>query len=94
MVFTSVPCIPWAPAARNSKAATSYLSIDGHDLNPYGRYLHEEYDRVSFEHLILQKMDGEMIPFENLGVTAKKLTLDVAARNVKADEMLVPYYFI
>lgn len=67
------------------------LSIDGQTLNPYGRYLHEEYDRLSFEHLILQKTDGEQIPFEIWRQGAKH-TLQVTARNFKADQMLVPFY--
>ncbi len=37
------------------KHADVILSIDGHKLNPYGRYKHPQYDLISFHHLILQK---------------------------------------
>ncbi len=67
------------------------LSIDGHELNPYGRYLHDEYDRLSFENLILQKKNGDNMKFE-IWRGEKKQTIDVVARNFKADDMLVPYY--
>lgn len=67
------------------------LSIDGHDLNPYGRYLHDQYDRISFENIIMQKSDGDKIPFE-IWRDGKKLTIDVIARNFKTNQMLVPYY--
>lgn len=77
--------------SRELKSGDVILSIDGHSLNPYGRYLHKEYDRLSFEHIILQKSDGDKIPFE-IWRDGKKQTIEVIARNFKSDEMLVPYY--
>jgi len=73
------------------KAGDVILSIDGKTLNPYGRYLHEQYDRISFENLILQKTDGDGLQFE-IWRDGQKQMIDVIARNFKADEMLVPYY--
>jgi hypothetical protein len=66
------------------------LSMDGHELNPYGRYLHQDYDRLSFENIILQKSDGDKIPFE-IWRNGEKKTIDVLAKNFQAEEMLVPY---
>ncbi|MBL7214502.1 MAG: PDZ domain-containing protein [Phycisphaerae bacterium] len=77
--------------SKELKAGDVILSIDGHSLNPYGRYLHDEYDRLSFENIILQKSDGDEIPFE-IWRDGKKQTIEVVARNFKSEEMLVPYY--
>lgn len=77
--------------SKELKAGDVILSIDGHSLNPYGRYLHDEYDRLSFEHIILQKKDGDKIPFE-IWRDGRKQTIDVTARNFKSGEMLVPFY--
>ena len=73
------------------KAGDVILSMDGHTINPYGRYLHDQYDRLSFENIILQKSDGDKIAFE-IWRDGKKETIEVVAKNFKADEMLVPYY--
>ncbi|MHC5082804.1 MAG: PDZ domain-containing protein [Planctomycetota bacterium] len=67
------------------------LSIDGHSLNPYGRYLHQDYDRISFQHLVLQKRDGEMIKFEIIR-NGKEMKLDVPARTFQSTQMTVPFY--
>ncbi len=67
------------------------LSIDGHDLNPYGRYLHPEYDRLSFENIIMQKSDGQEIPFV-VWRNGQKQTIKVLSRNFQASDMLVPHY--
>lgn len=77
--------------SKELKAGDVILSIDGQILNPYGRYLHDEYDRISFENIILQKSGGEAISFE-IWRDAQKQTLDVIAANFKSHQMLVPYY--
>ncbi len=77
--------------SKELKSGDVILSIDGQSLNPYGRYLHKDYDRLSFEHLILHKSDGDEIPFE-IWRDGKKQKINVTARNFKASEMLVPYY--
>jgi S1-C subfamily serine protease len=67
------------------------LSLDGHTLNPYGRYKHDQYDRISFENIILQKPDGAMIPAE-IWRNGRRETLEIQARSFEAGQMLVPYY--
>ncbi|MCE5186912.1 MAG: hypothetical protein LLF76_12380 [Planctomycetaceae bacterium] len=67
------------------------VSIDGQRLNAFGRYKHPKYDLISFDHLILQKSEGQMISFEIIR-DAKPLHLDIEARSVKSSQMLVPYY--
>ena len=73
------------------KPADVVLSIDGHSLNPYGRYLHPEYDRISFHHLILQKRDGDTINVEIIR-DGQIMTLPVTARNFQSSQMTVPFY--
>ena len=73
------------------KPADVILSIDGYSLNPYGRYQHPQYDRISFENLILQKSAGDTLSFEIWRDGAKE-TIEVAAKNFDASQMLVPYY--
>ena len=77
--------------SKELKAGDVILSIDGNNLNPYGRYLHDKYDRISFENIILQKSDQDVVPFE-IWRDGQKQTIDVVARNFKSSEMLVPYY--
>lgn len=67
------------------------LSIDGHDINPYGRYLHDQYDRISFQHILLTRKNGDMIPFE-IFRDGKKTNISVQARNFAANDMMIPYY--
>jgi hypothetical protein len=73
------------------KHADVILSIDGHKLNPYGRYKHPQYDLISFHHLILQKTNGQTFTFEVFR-DGKLLELSVEAKSIQADKMLVPYY--
>ena len=77
--------------SKELKTGDVILSIDGQSLNPYGRYQHPEYDRISFENIILLKSDGDAIPFE-IWRDGQKKTIDVIAENFKSDQMLVPYY--
>lgn len=73
------------------KTGDVLLSIDGKTLNPYGRYMDERYDRISFQNLILHKTDGERLSFE-LWRDGRVQTVEVTAKNFKAEQMLVPYY--
>ena len=73
------------------KAGDVILAIGGKTLNPYGRYLHERYDRLALDHLITTRMPGEKIPFEIFRDGAK-ITLDVEVKNFDAVDMLVPGY--
>ncbi len=67
------------------------LAIDGESLNPYGRFLHPEFDRISFRHLITSHRVGETVTFD-IWRGGKEEQLKVKAQNFKAAEMLVPYY--
>jgi len=67
------------------------LAIDGKSLNPYGRYLHKKFDRISFHHLINRHKAGEEITFDLWRSGAKKRLTTKAAR-FDVSEMLVPYY--
>lgn len=67
------------------------LSIDERTLNPYGRFLHPEFDRISFHHLITSHEVGEMVKFE-IWRDGKEQSLKVKAKNFESSQMLVPYY--
>ncbi len=67
------------------------LSINSHPINPYGRYRHERYDRIGFEHLIAQAQAGETMKFE-IFRSGKEESVEVKVADIKADQMLVPYH--
>ena len=67
------------------------LAINGHAVNPYGRYLDTRYDRISFEHLIAKEKVGKTITFD-LWRNHKEESVDVLVRDIKSNEMLVPHY--
>ncbi len=67
------------------------LAIDGKTLNPYGRYEHRDFDRISFRHLISSRNAGDMMTFD-VWRKGKQQNLKVQVKNFKASEMLVPYY--
>ncbi|MHC5117524.1 MAG: PDZ domain-containing protein [Planctomycetota bacterium] len=67
------------------------LSIDGKQLNPYGRYEHPEYKRISFSHILSQIPDGTQIPFQIIR-NGEIMALEITGSNVASDNMLVPYY--
>jgi hypothetical protein len=67
------------------------LSIDDQTLNPYGRYLHPEFDRISFHHLITNHQADDTVKFE-IWRDGTEQTIEVKAKNFKAEQMLVPYY--
>lgn len=77
--------------SQNLRHGDVILSVDGHTINPYGRYKHPQYDLISFHHLILQKSVGQPIAFEVMR-DGKPVTLSVTAQSIRADQMLVPYY--
>lgn len=77
--------------SRELKSGDVILSIDNRTLNPYGRYLDERYERVNLEHLLAQKEVGDTLVFV-VWRDAKEETIEVVVRDIKADEMLVPYY--
>ena len=67
------------------------LAIDGQSLNAYGRFFHEQFDRISYHHLITSRNTGDTITFD-VWRDGKKQQLQSIIRNFKASEMLVPYY--
>lgn len=67
------------------------LAIDGKTLNPYGRYEHRDFDRISFRHLISSRNVGDTMKFD-IWRKGKRKSLKVKVKNFKASEMLVPYY--
>jgi hypothetical protein len=67
------------------------LAIDGKTLNPYGKYLHEKYDRLAFDHLITTRTPGEKIPFE-IFRDGTQTIIDVEVKNFAVADMLVPHY--
>ena len=77
--------------SRELKQGDVILSINGKQLNPYGRYEHPEYKRISFRHILMQTPDGTKIPFEIVR-DGSIMTFDIMASSIKSDNMLIPYY--
>lgn len=73
------------------KKADVILAIDNKTLNPYGRFTHHKYGKLSFHHLITSKAVGETISFD-LWRDGKQIQLQAKVKNFKASEMLVPYH--
>ena len=67
------------------------LSVNGQQLNPYGRYEHPEYKRISAAHILSQTPDGDNISFKIVR-NGQVMALDITGRNIKSDKMLIPYY--
>jgi len=77
--------------SKELKQGDVILSINGQQLNPYGRYEHPEYKRISFRHILLQTPDGNKIPFKIVR-DGQTMAIDITARNIGSDNMLIPYY--
>ena len=77
--------------SKDLKQGDVILSINGQQLNAYGRYEHPKYKRISFHHILLQTADGNEIPFKIVR-DGKIITLDIAAENIESDNMLISYY--
>ena len=73
------------------RAGDVILAIDGHSLNPYGRYLHDRFDRIRYHHLVTRHVIGETVKFE-VWREGKRERLKVKAEGFSGEEMLVPYY--
>lgn len=67
------------------------LSIDGHALDPHGRFLHPKYGQVSFSHLITSKSVGESVLFE-LWRDGDKMEIQTGVESFDVSQMLVPYH--
>ena len=77
--------------SKELKEGDVILFINGQQLNPYGRYDHPEYKRISFRHILMQTPDGNPIPFKIVR-KGEIMTLDIVGKNIKSDNMLIPYY--
>jgi len=73
------------------KQADVILAINNKSLNPYGRFLHEKFDRTGFEYLITASFVGDTMDFD-VWRDGSKQQVKVKIRNFKASDMLVPYY--
>jgi hypothetical protein len=66
------------------------LTIDGNPIDPYGRFIHPKYERLSFDYLITNKNVDENISFEIFRDGEKK-EIQTKVKSFKPSEMLVPY---
>jgi len=67
------------------------LRIDGHGLDPHGRFKHDKYEWLSFDHLITSKAVGESVLFD-VWREGRKVKIRANVKNFKASEMLVPFH--
>jgi len=67
------------------------LAIDGVRIDSHGRFMHPEFDRLAFGHLITSRKVGQEITFD-IWRQGKAEQLTVKTRSFKASDMLVPYY--
>ncbi|MBN2271939.1 MAG: hypothetical protein JXN61_15095 [Sedimentisphaerales bacterium] len=67
------------------------LAIDGYALDSYGRFRHEKYEQLDFEHLITCKSVGDKVVFA-VWRDGKKQQINADIKNFRADEMLIPYH--
>ncbi|MBN2313958.1 MAG: hypothetical protein JXM79_08505 [Sedimentisphaerales bacterium] len=75
----------------NLKKGDVILSIDGHALDPHGRFTHPKYQMLSYDHLITSKVVGEKVQFE-LWRDGQKKELQTEVTNFDVSQMLVPYH--
>lgn len=78
-------------AADVLKSGDVILAIDGFELNPYGRFIHKQYDALYYDYLITSKTAGDKITFD-IFRDGKKQTLKTAVKNFNVSDMLVPWY--
>jgi hypothetical protein len=67
------------------------LSIDGFALNPYGKFIHPQFDILPFDYLITDKTAGEKITFD-IWRGGKTQTIETTVKNFDVSKMLVPWY--
>ncbi|KPK37141.1 MAG: hypothetical protein AMJ65_15310 [Phycisphaerae bacterium SG8_4] len=67
------------------------LRIDGHGLDPHGRFEHDKYGWLSFDHLITGKAVEESVLFD-IWREGRKEKIRANVKNFKASEMLVPFH--
>jgi hypothetical protein len=69
------------------------LTIDDKSLNPYGRFLHSKYERLSYHYLITSKAAGDEVSFD-IWRNGEKIQLQAEVKNFSTRQMLVPYHEI
>ncbi|MHC4435303.1 MAG: PDZ domain-containing protein, partial [Planctomycetota bacterium] len=67
------------------------LRIDGHGLDPHGRFKHDKYEWLSFDHLITGKAVGESVLFD-IWREGRKEKIQAKVKSFEASEMLVPFH--
>ena len=67
------------------------LRIDGHGLDPHGRFEHPRYEWLEFDHLITGKAVGERLVFD-IWRDGEKAKIEAGVKNLKASDMLVPFH--
>jgi len=67
------------------------LRIDGHGLDPHGRFKHDKYEWLLFNHLMTSKAVGESVLFD-IWRDGRKANIRANVKNFKASEMLVPFH--
>lgn len=67
------------------------LSIDGHTLDPYGKFNDPLFEKILYHHLVSGHTVGDTIKFV-VWRDGQQMPLDVKARKIKVDDMLVDYY--
>ena len=73
------------------KTGDVLVSIDGFELNPYGRFTHPKYDALFFDYLITSKTAGEKITFD-IWRDGKSEKIEAVVKNFDVSQMLVPWY--
>jgi hypothetical protein len=73
------------------KTGDVLLAIDGFELNPYGKFIHPQYDILLLDYLITSKTAGEKISF-SIWRDGKNEEIETLAKNFDVSEMLVPWY--
>jgi len=67
------------------------LSIDGNELNAYGRFEHPVFGRILFHHLVSGVPVGEDMKFV-VWRDGGKIEVDVEAKHIDVNDMLVDFY--
>lgn len=73
------------------KRSDVLLSMEGFEINPYGRFRHPIYDRLFLDYLITSRSAGDILTFEVWRDGEKKRML-VDVKPIITGEMLIPYY--
>lgn len=73
------------------KVGDVLLSIDGFDIDPYGKFKHPQFDVLSFDFLITNKTAGDKITFD-VWRNGRAQKIDTLVKHFDVSQMLVPWY--